>query len=167
MRYPIDLGAADWEFPDPSEMSAEEAAQVWDTIERQAREANRRAEALKNRKRTAREVTLALVEASPFSSVRVPVMGGREVNLTPYDFDEYSIKNEAAFKEWASGRLAAHYPGIETPAENYYDDTPRLREDILKSEMRRRTQDHEPLPPGVIRYTITKISRTTAARRRH
>jgi hypothetical protein len=63
--------------------------------------------------------------------------------------------DEAAFREWAADE-----------AERYYDDTPRLREQVFLDEMRRREEDREPLPPGVTSWTDTKISRTTVAQRR-
>ena len=150
-----DYGAEEWEFPSLEDVTPEEAAKLWDAIERQASKANKRAALLKERKAAAKTLAINAVEASPYTSVRIELEDGREVNLTPYDWDVFSVKDEEAFKEWAAGE-----------AENYYDDTPRLRDGVFLDEMRRRVQDQEPLPPGVVRWTDTKISRTAAPSRR-
>jgi hypothetical protein len=150
-----DYSSEDWEFPDASDMDPAEAAALWDEIERQAREANKRAKRLAERKATAKELAIQTLEASPYTSVRIEGAEGREVQVTPYPWTIHTIKDEAAFKAWAAGE-----------AERYYDATPQLREGVFRDEMRRREQDKEPLPPGVTSWTDTKISRTTVPQRR-
>lgn len=151
----VDYSSEDWEFPDASDMDPADAAKLWDEIERQAREANKRAKKLAERKATAKELSIQTLEASPYTSVRIEGVEGREVQVTPYPWTIHTIKDEVAFKEWCAGE-----------AERYYDATPKLREDVFRDEMRRREADGEPLPPGVTSWTDTKISRTTVPQRR-
>lgn len=150
-----DYGAEDYTFPDLEGLDPNEAAKIWDAIEREAAEANRRAKRLKDRKARAKELTLQAIESSPYTSIRIPGAEGRDVQLTPYPWTVFTVIDEVAFREWA---------GKES--ERYYDDTPRLREDVFRSEMRRREQDRESLPPGVTSWTDTKISRTAVAQRK-
>jgi len=150
-----DYGAEDFEFPPVEDLDPSEAAQLWDRIERDAREANKRAARLKERKAVAKNLALQAIEASPYSSVRVEGAEGRDVQITPYSWTVFRVADEEAFREWAEGE-----------AERYYDDSPRLRESVFLEEMRRREGDRESLPPGVTSWTDTKISRTTVAQRR-
>jgi hypothetical protein len=150
-----DYAAADWEFPDVSDVEPDEAAALWDEIERQAREANKKAKILAERKAAAKELAIKSIENHPrITSVRIMGAEGREVQITPYPWVIHTIKDEAAFKKWTAGE-----------AERYYDATPKLREDVFRDEMRRREADGEPLPPGVVSWTDQKISRTTSPRR--
>lgn len=151
----LDYGAEDWQFPNASDMDVVQAGQLWDAIEREARAANRRADLLKARKAQAKALALEVIDASGQTSARVPVADGREVNLTPYTWEVFSVKDEVEFKAWA-----------DTAVEDFYDRSPKLREQVFLDEMRRRSQDGEPLPPGVVRWEDTRISRTTAAPRR-
>lgn len=151
----VDYGAEDFEFPALEGLDPSEAASLWDQIERESREANKRAARLKERKAMAKELALQAIEASPYTSVRIEGAEGRDVQLTPYPWTVFRIVDEAAFREWAEGE-----------AERYYDDSPRLREGVFLEEMRRRDEDHESMPPGVTSWTDTKISRTTVAQRR-
>lgn len=152
----VDYGAEDFEFPSLEGLDPAEAGAVWDAIERASTEANKRAKRLKERKSVAKELVLRAIEDSPYTSVRVPGPNGRDVQMTPYPWTVFRVVDDAAFKEWAAGE-----------AERYYDDEPRLRESVFLEEMRRRDEDHEELPPGVVSWTDTKISRTTVAARRH
>lgn len=151
----VDYGAEDFEFPSVEDLDPAEAGQVWDRIERQAREANKRADRLKQRKAIAKELALRAVESSPYTSVRFEGAEGREVQITPSPWTVFRIVNEAEFKAWAEGE-----------AERYYDDSPRLREGVFLEEMRRRDEDGEHLPPGVVSWTDTKISRSTVPQKR-
>lgn len=153
--FPEDYGAPDFEFPSLEGLDPSEAAMLWDRIERASREANARAKRLKERKAMAKQLALQAVEASPYTSVRIEGAEGRDVQITPYPWTVFRIVDEEAFREWAAGE-----------AERYYDDSPRLRDDVFLEEMRRRDEDHEPLPPGVTSWTDTKISRTTVAQHR-
>jgi hypothetical protein len=155
MRGEVDYGAEDFEFPRVETLDPAEAATLWDQIERESREANKRAARLKERKALAKELALQAVEASPYSSVRIQGAEGRDVQITPYPWTVFRIVDEEAFREWAEGE-----------AERYYDDSPRLRDGVFLDEMRRREEDREPLPPGVTSWTDTKISRTTVAQKR-
>lgn len=154
-----DLGAEDWEFPDATDLDVPAAARLWDSIERAAAEANKRATRLKSRKAAAKELALKVLDEAGMTSARVAVADGREVQLTPYDWDVFSIKDEDEFKAWAADNA-------DRGGEDFYDSEPRLRDGIFLDEMRRRVQDHQPLPPGVVRWTDTKISRTAVAPRR-
>lgn len=152
----VDYSDESWEFPDASDMDPDEASALWDEIERQAREANKRAKKLAERKAAAKELAIQSIENHPrITSVRIMGVEGREVQITPYPWTIHTVKDEAAFKEWCAGE-----------AERYYDGTPRLREDVFRDEMRRREADGEALPPGVTSWTDTKISRTTVPQRR-
>lgn len=151
----VDYGAEDFEFPDLASLDPAEAAALWDRIEREAAQANKRAARLKDRKIVAKELALKAVEASPYSSVRIEGAEGRDVQITPYPWTVFTIVDEGQFKDWAEGE-----------AERYYDDTPRLREGLFLEEMRRRDEDKEPLPPGVSSWTDTKISRTVVPQKR-
>jgi hypothetical protein len=150
-----DPGDPDFEFPDVKDLDPHEAAALWDRVEREAKEANKRAAILKDRKVQAKELALQAIEASPYTSVRIEGAEGREVQLTPYPWTVFRIVNEDAFREWA-----------KKEAERYYDESPKLRESVFLEEMRRRDEDKEPLPPGVSSWTDTKISRTTVAQKR-
>lgn len=155
MAPDIDYGAEDYQLPILVGLDPADAAQLWDQIERESREANKRAARLKERKSMAKELALQAIEASPYTSVRVEGAEGREVQITPYPWTVFDIVDEGEFKEWAAGE-----------AERYYDDSPRLRESVFLEEMRRREEDKESLPPGVKSWTDTKISRTTVPQKR-
>lgn len=150
-----DYGAEDFEFPSLDGLDPAEAAQLWDLIERESKEANKRAARLKERKSVAKELALRAIEDSPYTSVRVEGANGRDVQITPYPWTVFRIVNEEEFRAWADGE-----------AERYYDDTPQLREGLFLEEMRRRENDREPMPPGVTSWTDTKISRTAVAQRK-
>jgi hypothetical protein len=152
---PVDYGDPDFEFPRIEDLDPNEAAQLWDRIERQAAEANKRAARLKERKSAAKELALRAIEASPYTSVRVEGAEGRDVQITPYPWTVFRIVDEDEFRDWAKDE-----------DERYYDESPKLRESVFLEEMRRREEDHEPLPPGVSSWTDTKISRTTVAQKR-
>lgn len=151
----VDVGAEDFEFPALDDLDPVKAGQLWSAIEMEAREANKRADRLKERKQIAKALTIAAIDASGQTGARVPLPNGREVNLTPYTQDQYSIKNQEEFDAWAAGQ-----------AERFYDETPRLREGVFKDHMRMLEQTGQPLPPGVVRWRDTKISRTAVPVRR-
>lgn len=151
----VDLGAEEWDFPDPSDLTVPDAARLWYDLDQAATEANKRAARLKQRRAAVKELALQVLDASGQTSARVEVDEDRELQITPYDWEVFSVKDEAAFKDWAAGE-----------AENYYDDEPRLREGVFLDSMRRRSQDGEPLPPGVVRWVDTRISRTAVPKRR-
>lgn len=154
-----DPGSEGWKFPDVTDLDPAAAAKLWNDIEREARQANARAARLKERKATAKNLAIRAIEASPYTSVRVEVDDDREVQITPYQWEVFTLKDEEAFKAWAA-------EWADEGGENFYDDSPRLRESIFLDEMRRRSQDGEALPPGVLRYEDTKISRTAVPKRR-
>lgn len=151
----VDYGAEDFEFPAVEDLDPAEVAALWDKIERESREANKRAARLKERRAMAKELAIQAIEASPYKSVTVEGAEGRDVRMTPYAWTVFRIADEEAFKAWAEGEV-----------ERYYDDSPRLREGVFLEEMRRREEDHESLPPGVVSWTDLKISRTTAPQKR-
>lgn len=150
-----DLGGEDWEFPDASELSIPEVIRLWYDLDKTATEANKRAARLKERRAAVKDLAIKVVEASGQTSGSAEVEDGREVQITPYPWEIFAITNEAAFKEWA---------GAE--AEAYYDTEPKLREGLFQDSMRRRSQDREPLPPGVKRWEDIRISRTAKPMRR-
>jgi hypothetical protein len=150
-----DLGAEDYEFPSLDDLDPVKAGQLWSAIEMEAAEANRRAARLKERKQVAKALTIAAIDASGQTGARVPLPNGREVNLTPYTQDHYSVKDQAEFEDWAKDQ-----------AERFWDETPRFREGVFQDHMRGLEQRGEPLPPGVVRWRDTKISRTAVPQRR-
>jgi hypothetical protein len=156
---PVDLGSEDWEFPDASDLTPDEAAVLWDRIEHEASAANKRASRLKERKAVAKDLALRKIQESPYSFVGIELANGREIQVKPYEWEVFDVVDETAFQAWA--REYADAGG-----EHYYDPEPQLRRGIFLDDMRRRSQDGEPLPPGVRRYSETKISRTLLPQRR-
>jgi hypothetical protein len=150
-----DYASEDYQFPEFDALRPADAGRLMDDIEREAQAANRRADRLKSRKAQAKALLNQVLEEYEQDSVRFTNAEGRQVQYTPYPFDVFNVDDEDAFKEWAAGE-----------AERYYDETPRLREDVFRDEMRRRVQDGEDLPPGVRRWTDTKLSRSSAVRRK-
>lgn len=144
-----DLAAEDFEWPDVSKLRPAEAARLLDDFERAAAEANRRADRLKSRKAQAKAIALAVAEEYELEAIDTTTNTGQRIRYTPYPFDTFSVDDEAAFKAWA-----------DTQHESYFDSSPKLRQQIFLDEMRRRVQDGEPLPPGVRRFTDTRLSRT-------
>lgn len=144
-----DFASEDFQWPEVKDLRPAEAARLLDDIETASREANKRADILKARKAQAKQIALAVAEEYELSAIDTVTYGGQRVRYTPYSFDAFSVDNEEAFKEWAA-----------TQSESYYNAAPRLRDDIFRDEMRRRIQDGEPLPPGVRRWTDTRLSRT-------
>lgn len=156
---PVDLGAEGWELPDASNLTVPEAAKLWNDLDRSAAEANKRAARLKSRKAMAKELALRVLDDSGQTSARVEVEPGREIQLTPYDWDVFQIVDEEQFRAWAA-------EFADEGGESFYDETPRLHEGRFLDEMRRRVQDKQALPPGVKRWTDVRISRTAVPQRR-
>lgn len=150
-----DFSAEDFEWPQVKDLRPVDALRLLDDIEKEARAANKRAETLKRRKAQAKQIALAVLEEYEQDSTKVTTSDGAKVLYSTYPFDVFSVDDEEAFKGWA-----------ETQSESYFDPTPRLRESIFLDEMRRRVQDGEPLPPGVKRWTDTRLSRSAAPRSR-
>lgn len=146
-----DPGSEDFQWPEVSKLRPADAGRLLDDIERMAREANARADLLKRRKAQAKQIAVAVLEEYELDALPFTNAEGRKVRYTPYDFDVFDVppENEAKFKAWAD---AQH--------ESYYDSTPRRREGIFLEEMRRRLKDGEPMPPGVRRWTDTRLSRS-------
>lgn len=141
----------DFEWPDVKSMRPVDALRLLDDIERESREANKRADDLKRRKAQAKQIALAVLEEYEQDSTKVTTSDGHKVLYSTYPFDVFTVDDEKRFAEWA-----------ETQSESYFDSTPRLRDGIFLDEMRRRVQDGEPLPPGVRRWTDTRLSRTAS-----
>jgi hypothetical protein len=150
-----DFSAEDFEWPQVKDLRPVDALRLLDDVEREARLANKRAETLKRRKAQAKQIALAVMEDYEQDSAKVTTHDGNKVLFSTYPFDVFSVDDEPAFKEWAS-----------TQSESYFDPTPTLREGIFLDEMRRRVQDGEPLPPGVKRWTDTRLSRSAAPKGR-
>lgn len=148
-----DFASEGFEWPDVKSLRPADALRLLDDIERQAREANKRADDLRRRKAQAKQIALAVMEDYEQESTRVTMHDGNKVNYSTYTFDVFSVDDAAAFRKWA-----------ETQSESYFDPTPKLRESVFLDEMRRRVQDGEPLPPGVKRWTDVRLSRTAAAK---
>lgn len=153
---PRDYGVSDEEFtwPEVATLRVADAVRILYDVETQATEANRRAETLKARKAAARTILQQVLEREELETGRAKVRGGATVQYTPYDWDVFTVVDEDAFRNWA-----------ETAAsEAYY--APKLRDGIFLDEMRRLTQDGQPLPPGVKRTTIQKLNRSAVASKR-
>lgn len=137
------------EAAQPGELKPADALRLLDDVEREAREANKRAETLKSAKSKARVIATQVLEQYELDTARTTLADGSTVQYTPYEFRAYRVADEEAFRAWAEGQI-----------ENYYDPTPKLREGTLRDECRRRVDDGEPLPPGVVEYTETRLSRS-------
>lgn len=157
--FPIDPGAEDWNFPDASDISVPEAVKLWATVDATATEANRRAARLKERRAKAKALALAKIEErrkeTGESKATVELDDGREITATPYEWEVFTVVDWPAFRKWAEGQ-----------EESYWDPEPTFREGIFLDAMRRRSHDGEPLPPGVTRWTDTRISRSATPKRR-
>lgn len=145
-----DPGAKEFEWPEIKDMRPADAARLLYDIEVATTAANARAKRLTSRKAQARKIVEAVAEEYELPEIATITSAGRKVRYRAEPVDYFSIDNPEAFRAWA-----------ETQSENYFDPTPKLREGIFRDEMRRRVQDREPLPPGVRRYTDTKLSRST------
>lgn len=144
-RRDIDVGP----LPNPSEISLAEAMRFLDQAEAEAAAANKAAERAKARKSAAKTIALQALELADQEAARVRMENGQVVQYTPYQFTAYHVTDRKAFDAWAAEQ-----------DEAYYDTTPKLREQLLIDECRRRTQDGEELPPGVGTYHEPRISRT-------
>lgn len=103
---------------------------------------NRQVDAQKKRKREAQQKLLRVLEEEELDSVKA---AGQLASQ--YDIHFAVIQDKDAFREWA-----------EQEDEVYFEAEPRIREDELNREVRRRLEDKEPLPPGVGFYTDHRIS---------
>lgn len=146
-----DPASEDFQWPEVKDLRPVDALRLLDDIEREARLANKRADALKARKAQAKQIALAVLEDYEQESTKIVTAEGRKVIYEKYDIDFFTVDDHEAFKPWS-----------DTQSESYYDASPKLREGIFQDEMRRRAQDGEPLPPGVKQWTDTRLSRTAA-----
>ena len=153
-----DVGAEDWEFPDARELSPAEAIRLWDAIERESAEAGKRKKRLTERKAIAQQVAIEVVKASGQTGARAAVASGREFQITPYEWDAFTVVDPVAWEAWLE----------EHPDERaeFYDSSPKIREQVWMDAMRLRVQDRQPLPPGVKRWTDTRISKTAVPTRK-
>jgi hypothetical protein len=142
-----DYAAEEFEWPEVSELRPADAARLLDDIEREATAANKRADRLKERKAQAKAIVGMVLEEYDQEDVTFRNQDGRKVRYTPYEFTAYRVNDDTAFREWAADE-----------GERFYDE--RLRDGVFRDEMHRRYQDGEPLPPGVLRYTETRYSRS-------
>lgn len=144
----------DFEWPDPSTMKPADAMRLADRFERELTEANRAAKLAQQRKATAKKIQLDVMDIYELDEVGVTMEDGSRVKYTPYPFDVYTIKNKEEFDAWA-----------ETQDESFYDTSPKLREQVFLDVVRRMDQDGEELPPGVVKFTQTRVSRTAITRK--
>lgn len=144
-----DLASEDFEWPDPGTLLPDEAMRLLDDFEEEAKKANKRADTLKERKRTAKIIALDTLKQYRLKSATTETADGKDVRYTPYDFEIFTVEEPRAFMEWALKQ-----------DENYFDNAPKLREEVFLSNMRRMYKDGEPLPPGVKRYTEPRLSRS-------
>lgn len=150
-----EFDSEDFVWPEVRDMRPVDAARLLDDIERAASAANKRAELLKKRKGQAKATLNTVLEIYEQDAVDFTNSDGKRVRYTPYDFDVFNVADEEAFREWAAGE-----------SERYYDDTPRLRQEVFLDEMRRRHQDGEALPPGVVKWTDQRLSRSASTKRK-
>lgn len=148
-----------YRLPDARELNPPQVIKLWHEIERDAREANKRKDRLKDLKAAMQGLALQVVEQSGQTSARAEVEPGRELQITPYDWEVFDIVDRAAFDEWATQHA-------DEGGEQFYDSTPRLRESIFLDAMRLLSQNHQPLPPGVRRYTEPRVSKTAVPSKR-
>lgn len=154
-KWNDDLGAEDWTFPDARELTPPEVIRLWTLLDMAGTEANKRAARLKERRSAVKELALKVLDASGQTSARAKVdeAQGREIQITPYDWEAFNIKDPEAFQAWA-----AEY--ADEGGEQFYDSSPKLREGIFQDAMRELSQNNQPIPPGVVRFPDVRISRT-------
>jgi hypothetical protein len=138
-----------FQWPSPDEIRPVDAGRLMDDIERESMAANKRAKMLTARKAQAKALVDAVLEINELDALPFTTSQGKRVTYTPYEFDAFTVDDYEAFEAWA-----------ETQHENYFDNSPKLREGIFRDEMRRRVADGEPLPPGVRRYSEQRLSRS-------
>lgn len=152
-------GDEGYQLPDARDLTPPEVIRLWHEIEADAREANKRKDRLKDLKAAIQPLAITVVEESGQTSARAEVENGRELQITPYDWEVFDVIDQKAFDEWRKQYEAEG-------GEHFYDSSPRLRESIFLEAMRLRSQDHKPLPPGVRRYSEVRISKTAVPQRR-
>jgi hypothetical protein len=145
-RRDIDVG----ELPSPATTPLAQMMRLLDEAEAAASAANKAAEQAKARKAAVKALALQAFDIHEQESARVRMESGAVVQYTPYKFRVFTVADEAAFKAWAQ----------EHGEESFYDPEPKLREQLVIDEARRRYDDGEPLPPGVVTYEDDRISRT-------
>jgi hypothetical protein len=139
----------DFQWPSVADLRPADAARLLDDIEQASLRANKRADLLKRRKQEGKALVTAVAEEYELDAIPFTNAQGKRVTYTPYEFDAFTVDDPEEFRLWAM-----------TQNENYFDLSPKLRDGIFRDEMRRRVQDGEPLPPGVRRWTDTRLSRS-------
>lgn len=134
---------------DVAALKPAEALRQLDEAERAAREANAAADKAKAAKQRAKLIALQVLEREELDSAKVALNNGRRVTYSTYQFRAYRVTDRDSFAQWAADQ-----------DESYFDPEPKLREQTLLDECRRRFDDGAPLPPGVEEYTETRLSRT-------
>ena len=158
-QAPAQPGDEDYELPKATELTPPDVIRLWHEIEASNREAGQRKNRLKDLAKAMQGLALEVVEQSGQTSARAEVEPGRELQITPYDWEIFDIVDQEAFDEWRQ-----EYE--DEGGEHFYDSTPRLRESIFQDAMRLLSQNKRPLPPGVRRYTEPRVSKTAVASRR-
>lgn len=141
----------DFQLPNFESTRPVDAMRLYDEYAREATAANKAAEKATSRKSKAKAFALQVLENYEEESVKVKLDSGKKALFSTYEFRAYRVVDEEAFSAWA-----------EKQDESYYDETPRLRDQVLLDECRRRFDDQEGLPPGVQEYTETRISKNAA-----
>lgn len=132
---------------------ADAARATW-VAEQAVGEANRAVEAARKAKKRAMAITLAVLEQYELDGVPTTLADGRRINYYTELFRTYNIADEGRFSAWEAEQ-----------DESYYTTKRVLREDIFLDECRRRHDDDEELPPGVVKVEFRKLKHKSAPKR--
>lgn len=120
----------------------------WDKKTQARARANKRAKEIAEEVREAKEEVERLLGERGQDGVKV----GGSVVSTYQKTHYYVVEAErAAFEKWAADQ-----------DEEYLEPNRRVRGDTLNSNMQQMVEDGQPLPPGVSKYTETKVSKRKA-----
>ncbi len=125
------------------------ALQSYDEAARAAAAANKAKKEADAEKNNAKAAFLTALEEYELDSASATI-DGEKVNFSKYEFITGHIQDKQAFREWAEQEYA----------EAYFEPETRPRGDLINALVRQLIEDGEPLPPGVITYIETRLSRT-------
>lgn len=149
----IDLDEGDSVNPEEvEELRPADAMRSVEEAEAAVSEATAALEQARKQKKRAHAVALAVLEAYELDSAKSKVT--KRLFYTE-EFRDFQIKDEGKFRAWEAEQ-----------DENYFETQTKLREQIFKDEMRRRDDDREPLPPGVVKVSFPKLKQKADQKKR-
>lgn len=124
------------------------AVRDWDKKTRARARINKKAKEMSAEVREAKDEVERLLGERGYDGVKV----GSSL-ISKYDKDRYYVPEaeREEFEAWAADQ-----------DEEYLEPNRRVREETLNSNMQQLEEDGQPLPPGVRKYTETKISKRKA-----